>query len=462
MTDPQPDAQQPSEQQSNSQQSSDQQLPRSAQQLPKNYLHDDYQPTPDLELTSQDQSGSTEPVRSTVQMDPDGQQWDLDPDGEQQDLTHQPAVAGQQVPAGQLVQQTTRPKTRWRIVGGMALAAVGLTVAFTVPVPYVVVSPGPVINTLGEYRSTPIIDITGTQTYPTSGSLDMTTVRERGGPYGPLTAVEAVIAYVNDRAVVLPRELMFPKDESGAQSRQRSASDFTSAQRNAVAAAVNYLGIPAEEQVVIVGVLPDGPAAGKLAVDDVIVQVNGEPVADTQQAVDRIRAAGPHVNVELLIRRDEAEQQVEVTTRENPENPQWGSIGVSIGDEVVPPFDVEFAVDGIGGPSAGLIFTLAIIDELTPEQINGGLEIAGTGTINPAGEVGRIGGIRQKMLASAQAGATLFLAPKDNCEQVVGYVPAGLTIAAVGTVEEAIAAMKAHAAGQTPVGCESGDQIVAE
>ena len=130
-----------------------------------------------------------------------------------------------------------------------------------------------------------------------------------------------------------------------------------------------------------------------------------------------------------------------------------GRVGVVLRSVYSGPFEVDFSLSGIGGPSAGLVFALAIVDELTPGDLTGGTPIAGTGTINAEGEVGAIGGIAQKMIGAERAGAELFLAPAANCDAVVGAIPEGMTVAAVSTLDEARAAIDTFVAGGTPPQC---------
>lgn len=104
---------------------------------------------------------------------------------------------------------------------------------------------------------------------------------------------------------------------------------------------------------------------------------------------------------------------------------------------------VSMHVDDIGGPSAGMMYTLGLIDKVTGEQLSGGKTIAGTGTMNAKGKVGAIGGIRLKMIGAKRDGATWFLAPESNCSDVVGHVPQGLHVVKVGTLDEAYDALVA-------------------
>jgi PDZ domain-containing protein len=117
------------------------------------------------------------------------------------------------------------------------------------------------------------------------------------------------------------------------------------------------------------------------------------------------------------------------------------------------PFRVKVNVGDIGGPSAGLMFALAIIDKLTPQNLAGGRFIAGTGEISVSGTVSPIGGIQQKMAGARAAGATVFLTPAGNCPDTAGAVPAGLRLMKVSTLAGAVAGLKALAAGRPVPSC---------
>ncbi len=113
-------------------------------------------------------------------------------------------------------------------------------------------------------------------------------------------------------------------------------------------------------------------------------------------------------------------------------------LGIQLTNDYEFPIDVTIQLNNVGGPSAGMMFALGIIDTLTPGQLNGGENVAGTGTIDAAGTVGPIGGIRQKMYGAVDARATWFLAPESNCDEVVGHVPSGLRVFSVGTLDDAL------------------------
>lgn len=339
------------------------------------------------------------------------------------------------------------------LLASVSSALVLLVAGLVLPVPYVIVSPGPVFNTIGEYDGQKVIEINGTRTYPTTGQLNMTTVRERGGPYGPLTAVEAVLAYFDEKVAVLPRDLLFPAGESAEDSKKESATAFSSSQSNAVAAALRYLRIPVTESVVVADVTEGSANAGTLAQGDVLKSFNGKQVTSREQLVADVRATPVGSMVPAVVVVDGKEESVQLKVTANPKNPAWGFLGISLETSYRGPFEIDFTLDGVGGPSAGLMFALGTVDELTPGELTGGKQIAGTGTITADGKVGPIGGIRQKMEGAQEDGATLFLAPKDNCDEVVGHVPDGLAVAAVTDLQGAITAIDDYRAGRALPAC---------
>ena len=335
------------------------------------------------------------------------------------------------------------------------LAALAVVGSLILPVPYVIVSPGPTFNTLGDYGGEPVVEISGVTTYPTDGELEITTVRERGGPYGPLTVAEAVIAALGSSSVVVPDELLFPPGVSSDEQRERSRAEFTAAQTNALAAALNSLDIPVSEQPIIAEVSADGPASGVLEVGDLLVSVAGTPASSTELVVQQVRATAPGTTIPIVVDREGTDQEVSVTLAAAPDDPTQGRIGVVLRSVYSGPFEVDFSLSGIGGPSAGLVFALAIVDELTPGDLTGGRNIAGTGTIDPNGDVGAIGGVAQKMVGAQRAGAELFLAPRDNCDAILGAVPEGLVVAAVDTLAEAQESISVFINGGTPPSCQA-------
>ena len=128
-------------------------------------------------------------------------------------------------------------------------------------------------------------------------------------------------------------------------------------------------------------------------------------------------------------------------------------VGVSVLTAPWAPFTIDFNLANIGGPSAGLMFSLAVIDKLTTGDLNGSKFIAGTGTIETDGKVGPIGGITHKMLAAREAGATVFLVPADNCEEAKSDPQDGLEMIRVESLESAVGALETVSAGGEPPRC---------
>ena len=129
-------------------------------------------------------------------------------------------------------------------------------------------------------------------------------------------------------------------------------------------------------------------------------------------------------------------------------------IGILVGGEYQFPLEVEIALEDVGGPSAGVVFALGVVEMLTSEDITGGLVVAGTGTISAAGDVGSIGGVRHKMNGAKNDGASVFIAPASNCPDILGHEPPGLTVIPVATLAEAVDALRAYQSGQPVPRCE--------
>jgi PDZ domain-containing protein len=210
-----------------------------------------------------------------------------------------------------------------------------------------------------------------------------------------------------------------------------------SSQDAAIAVALTQLGYDLKTTVKIQEVTPDMPADGVLETGDEILRVNGTRV---ESAADVVKVAAEGKTFELLIRRDGERQRVELTPKQTPDGPR---IGISLGAAYDFPFDVNVLIDPqIGGPSAGLMFSLAIYDTLTPDSLTGGHDIAGTGEIAPDGTVGPIGGIAQKIVGARDAGAELFLVPDANCEQALGAPREDMKLVRVKTMPDALKSIK--------------------
>jgi PDZ domain-containing protein len=322
-----------------------------------------------------------------------------------------------------------------------------------VPAPYVIEQPGPVYDTLGDVsiggEETPMIEIPDQETYPTDGSLSLLTVRTHGSPDALPNWFEVVTSWFDPSRAVKPVNEVYPPGFSVEDSNQSGRIQMENSQKNAVAAALTYLGHELPSRIVVAGFSDDSPSENILENGDQITMVEGKPVSDVDALRDVIADVGSGNPLELTIVRDSQAQEVTVTPEPSPDDEKTPVIGVFLSIDYDFPFDVDIQLENVGGPSGGQMFALGIIDKLTPGKLTGGEEIAGTGTIDADGDVGQIGGIRQKMYGAENAGANWFLAPVENCDEVVGHVPDGLTVVAVDTLEDSIAAVEAIASGDT-------------
>lgn len=333
------------------------------------------------------------------------------------------------------------------------LLAVGMsTGAAVATVPYVALGPGPTFDTLGAVAGTPVIAITGRTTYPTTGHLDLTTI----SPQVRLTLVEAMKGWLDDEVAVVPRDVLYPQGQTTEQIQQRNTETMQLSQDSATTAALRQLGIPIATEVVVRAVTQGAPAAGKLEPGDVLTSVDGTKVTRAAALRDAIGRRSPGQPVRIGYTRDGEPATVELTTARAGEDEPRAVIGVEPGEQADYPFDVEIQLKDVGGPSAGLMFALGIIDKLDRQPLTGGAYVAGTGEISPEGEVGPIGGIAQKLLGARRKGATLFLTPAGNCAEAAGARPDGLTLARVATLQDALTALRVTRDGGTPVTCSKG------
>lgn len=341
-------------------------------------------------------------------------------------------------------------RTGPRLLAGFLIAG-GIVAAATVPVPYVVLGPGPVYDTLGSTDGTPLVSISGAPTYPTTGKLNLTTVSESGGPNSQMTVLGALSGWVDPSEVVVPERLLYPDNTSGAQIQQENAAEMTQSQDAAAVAALRQLELPVQETVTVASVSTGAPADGKLKVGDRILSVNGVAVATPEALRAEIAKGKPGDVDQLRIVRDGTTSEVAITTVASPTDATKPLIGIIPGVGYTSPVTVTIQLNDVGGPSAGLMFSLGIVDKLTPQQETGGKNIAGTGTIDSNGVVGPIGGIEQKMRGARNEGATVFLVPADNCAEAKPAAPAGLRLVKVTSLSQALGALNTLVSGQGSV-----------
>ncbi len=340
-----------------------------------------------------------------------------------------------------------------RIVTSVVVAVLlaGLLVAAALmPVPYVTMSPGPTVDVFAKSGGKSVIKIKGAETYPTKGDLRLTTVSVTS-PGRELSLIDALGAWFDGTRAVYPREVIYPPEQSVEDVERQSSVQMVSSQDTAVAVALKELGYDLKAQTEVLGVSEDGPADGKLKVGDVVVSVNGVNVKQVAQVSEAIQETGPNRPATFVVRRDGRSRTIEVTADESEDEPGRALVGIEIGQGYDFPFDVRLGIDDeIGGPSAGLIFAIAIYDTLTPGALTGGNHIAGTGTIDAKGRVGPIGGIQQKIVAAADAGAELFLVPPGNCASALGAKVSDdeIRLVRAPTVSSALDSLETYAADE--------------
>lgn len=341
-----------------------------------------------------------------------------------------------------------------RRVRALIVAAVLFVVLFalalTLPVPYVILTPGPTYNTLGtDSAGHPIIRITGIKTHHTVGHLNMTTV---GVNANPVNAFAAIKGWLQSDQVVVPRSAVFPPGQTVRQTNQQNTAEFLDSQDNAITAAVCQLGYP--KRFGVVGVLSDGAAHAVLRPSDVIQRLDGKRANTPQLLTGMLAKLSPGTKVTLRIVRAGTPKTVSVKLGPPEPHKTGGSLGITVGQICAAPFTVNLGLaNQIGGPSAGLMFALGIIDKVGKENLTGGRFIAGTGTIDSAGNVGPIGGIALKMIAARNKGATIFLAPSGNCSDVVHATPPGLRVVKVSTLHQAVQDLLRTEKGQPVPSC---------
>ena len=339
---------------------------------------------------------------------------------------------------------------RYMIMVISGLLALGLGIgAAALPVPYVIESAGPTFNTLGKDGDKPVISISGHESFPAKGSLDLTTVVMTGGPKTPATIFDVFRAWLDNSKAIYPEELIYPKGTTAEQTVKQGEVDMETSQENAVAAALRQLDIPFEQRLDVAGLSDPSPSTGKIKEGDRLKSINGKAIT-SMGVVQAELAAGAGAPVTVEVERNGALVTETVTPTKNQADRYV--LGVLLASDFTFPFDVSISLDNVGGPSAGMMFALGIVDNLTPGDLTGGKHVAGTGTITADGAVGAIGGIAQKMIGARQHGATMFLAPAANCSDVVGHVPDGLQVVKVETLADATAAVERLGSGQDTAG----------
>ena len=342
-------------------------------------------------------------------------------------------------------------RTLTLLLAGVLAVVMTFAVAVT-RVPYVALAPGPTFNTLAaDDAGKPVISISGHATYADNGHLNMTTI----SVVSRLTLAQALRGWFRHDLAVVPRDVIYPPDQSDEQVREQDVEDFKESQTNATTAALRYLGVPGTVHVLVDKVSKGMPAAGRLEPGDELVGVDGSAVKDAKslRALIATRSAGQPVRIRYLRKGVAAEVTLTTVSTTDPDGTVRPIIGVQTKERTDYPFKVTISLGDIGGPSAGLMFALGIVDKLEPGSLTDGRFIAGTGTIEDDGTVGPIGGIQQKLIGARRKGATVFLVPADNCADALSSPPKGLKLIKVSSLKGAIGELHKLDAGQPTTPC---------
>ncbi|MCC6626252.1 MAG: PDZ domain-containing protein [Chloroflexi bacterium] len=264
----------------------------------------------------------------------------------------------------------------------------------------------------------------------------------------PIVAGQWLQGQVDPTVTLVPPERIVPPDTSPRQAIARSASQLEDSTITASVVALRLAGYTPRltgDGATIVSIAPDSPSTGLLQPGDRVVGLDAMPVATAADLVAAVRQQSGQTSVDALVERDGQSLTLVLPLLPPARAGDPPRLGVSIettNGRADLPFPVQITPQRIvGGPSAGLMFTLTLYNLLSPEDITGGQSIAGTGTIDMNGTVGPIGGVSQKVAAAEQAGARYFLAPRGNADEA-RRVARTMTVVPVATAAEAIAALR--------------------
>ena len=391
------------------------------------------------------------------------------PDAEQQSNAVSASVKSDEKAAKRFSRFAPR-RVNLRSVSAVATCAL-LAGAFILPSSYVKEGPGPLFDVLGTYQEKDVIEVSGAPSYKTFGKMNMTTVSVSGGPYTELSGAEAFyswLAFDGNRSLVVPTDALYPH-VSHEQATAATGAQMADSQTQAKVAAMRELKMAVNEKVQVLSTVEGSPAASALKADDRIVKV-GEKQIETLTDVPKAVNASNGSPIDVTVERDGTQQTFKLTPVRSSDNSRW-ILGAGLKQSYDLPAHVQYNLDGVGGPSAGLMLALGTVDKLSEgtllaDEDAGGdpyrSYISGTGTIDADGKVGAIGGIKYKILATGRYGARYFLAPKENCDSIVkmqaqdpdlfnyyhaGQVSGTMTVIPVSTLDEAVKTVEAIKSG---------------
>jgi len=331
-------------------------------------------------------------------------------------------------------------------VAGLATSALVALLAL-LPSPYAVGGPGPTYDTLQTDDSGSLVTIEGAPTYEPSGELRLTTVSVQDAGSQVMTMGSVLRGFLSSSHYTTPRELVFGTADEEEAVAQESHDQWVTSQEAATVSALEALGTEVPAVLTVADVIEGTGAYGVIEDGDVLLAVDGVELDGFSDLADAIASHAVGDEITVAVDRDGVTQDVQFALADNGDGAPM--MGLYVDPTFDLPIQVDVAIDSVGGPSAGLMFTLAIMDLLTEDDELNGAAVAGTGTMDSLGNVGAIGGIDLKMIGARRDGADWFLAPVANCDEVVGHIPDGLSVVAVEDIDDAYDAIVAIGAGDT-------------
>lgn len=317
-----------------------------------------------------------------------------------------------------------------RIASLIALFAFAFAASW-VRLPYYAVGPGPA-DEIG-----PLIDVSGVTRYPSQGRFIMTTVS-----WTQVTALESLLAWIDDAQFIVSQDQIYPEGVDPDQEQRRAISEMDTSKIAASTVVLQELFDYPETHgkgALIERVGGDCPAEGELFVGDLVVSIDGRPIGSVREAKRAIDGVPVDDVVAFRVRAGGKVHDVELRRGPCPGS-ERPLVGITMVDPF--PFEIEIASGDVGGPSAGLMFSLGLYDALTPGDLTGGRTIAGTGTLTSDGDVGGIGGIADKVIGAERAGATILLVPQENMAELADVDTGDLRLVSVSTFDEAVEALE--------------------
>ena len=328
------------------------------------------------------------------------------------------------------MEDQTERSSAWPLflIGGLLVAGALALAAWNIELPFLAFSSGPVSDAADAVVAEEV------EVFPPNGELLMLTVVSQD-----VNLFEALIAGLDPTIDLVRKEAYRQPDESDDEYRRRVLAQMDDSSQRAITVALGHLGyemVPID--VLITDLMEDAPSAEVLQIGDAVNSFDGNEIVSGTDLTDALTGHSPGDVVEMGITRDGSEQTIDVELAARPDGSEGAMIGITVGELTEPPFPLSLESGSIGGPSAGMMHTLAIVDTLTPGELTGGHVIAGTGTIQYDGSVGSIGGIRQKVVGAEAAGAEFILVPAGNYEEALTAEREAIEIVPIANITEAL------------------------